>query len=497
MQSTSGLAFDNMSPEEWQQLEIDLAEFEYMKLLEAELADKCEEKLTTFIKEAWPILEPNNQYIHNWHIDCVAEYLEAVTAGQLKRLIINEPPRYMKSTMVSVAWPVWEWIKTPETRWIFTSYAASLSTKHSMDRRALIQSYWFQERWGKRFKLVSEAKTEPINDKRGIMLSTSVGGSATGKGGNRLIIDDPHNPMEAISDVQRQQAINFFDNTLMTRLDDKKAGAIVLVMQRLHENDLTGHLLNQGIYEHLCLPVEAPFSVIVTTPKGTCFQRERGDLLWPDREGPEEIKGMKIALGGYNFAGQYQQDPRPQEGGLINRSWWKYYKQLPKLEEIIMSWDCAFKDLKTSDYVVGQVWGRNKADKYLIDQVRGKMDFPSTIVAIRALWAKYPQAKLKLIEDKANGTAVIATLKRSIPGIIPVNPDKSKVARVNGISPDVEAGNVYLPDPSIAPWIGDFVEEFAAFPNGANDDQVDATTQALDRLGSRRYHKPVGKPTGW
>jgi len=461
-------------------------ELELLILLEEEAKYQAEQSLSAYIKQAWDVIEPGTEYLHNWHIDAISEHLEAVSAGQIKRLLINIPPRYMKSISVSVCWPTWEWIRKPETRWIFASYSSSLSTKHSVDRRTIIQSDWYQKNWGNRFFLVSDqnVKTEYLNDKRGVMVSTSVGGTATGKGGNRIVVDDPHNPQEAQSDTQRESGVTFFNQTLTTRLDNKKKDAIVVVMQRLHEKDLSGYLLAQGGWEHLCLPAEADKRTIISMPiSGKEIIREPDDLLWPEREDVKEIEQVKKDLGSYGYAGQYQQRPSPAEGGIFKRHWWQYYRHMPeRFDEIIQSWDCTFKDTKGSDYVVGQIWGRIGALFYLLDQVRAKLNFPATLQAVKNLTAKWPNAFLKLIEDKANGPAVISTLTTQIPGLVPVNPEGGKEVRAHAVSSAAEAGNVFLPDPSIAPWINDFVEECAAFPNGANDDQVDGMTQALNRF---------------
>jgi hypothetical protein len=208
---------------------------------EAWLTRQAEASLRVFVQQAWAILEPQTPFLPNWHIDLISEYLEAVSAGQITRLVINLPPRYMKSLLVSVLWPVWEWLHTPHTRWLFASYSESLAAQHSLDRRTVLQSAWYQDRWGSRFQLTADQneKTECRNDRRGSMTATSVGGTATGKGGNRIVVDDPHNPTQAESDRQREQANTFFLTTLSTRLDDKRDGAIVLVMHRLHTRDLT------------------------------------------------------------------------------------------------------------------------------------------------------------------------------------------------------------------------------------------------------------------
>lgn len=205
-----------------------------------------------------------------------------------------------------------------------------------------------------------------------------------------------------------------------------------------------------------------------------------------ERVGPAEIDDLKRSLGSYAAAGQLQQRPSPAEGGILKREWWRFYTVAPEhFDEVIQSWDCAFKDTDTSDYVVGQVWGRVKADKYLLDQVRGRMDCPATIRAVKRLSERWPKANAKLIEDKANGPAVIASLKHEIPGLIAVNPEGGKQARVHAVSPQIESGNVYLPVSSAAPWVDAFVEEAAVFPNGPHDDQVDAMSQALLRLKKR------------
>ena len=484
--------------------------------LEQVQAELSRRSLSTYIKHSWPIIEPGAEYLHNWHIDAIAEHLEAVTAGQIKRLIINIPPRYAKSITVTVMWPTWEWLHHPETRWIFASYSASLSTKHSMDRRTIIMSEWYQRNFDKVFKLANagsrdqnmlNTKSEFQNDKRGTMFSTSVGGSVTGIGGNRIVIDDPHNPKEAQSDAERRAGITFFDQTLYTRLDDKKKGAIVVVMQRLHESDLTGHLLQQGGWEHLCIPATSEGKTVISLPSGKEIEREDGHILWPEREGKEELEQTKRALGSYAYAGQYQQRPAPSEGGILKRHWWRYWhfpgQKLPpvtvrlpdgeylnieniplpeRFDEQIQSWDMAFKDTKTSAYVAGQAWGRVRADCFLLDQIRDKLDFVKTVEAVKTLTAKWPRAHAKLIEDKANGPAVIASLQHDIPGIIAIPAKDSKEARAHAISPFIEAGNVYLPHPQIFNWVDDLIEEAVSFPNGKYKDQVDTLTQALARL---------------
>jgi len=256
-------------------------------------------------------------------------------------------------------------------------------------------------------------------------------------------------------------------------------------MQRLHDRDLTGHLLKQGGYEHLCLPAicEEPQKVYFPVSKKT-VDRNPGDVLHPSRESLEVLDQQRAQMGSWSFTGQYQQRPTAREGGIVKRQWIKFWKQLPARAQVkAQSWDMTFKDSAASDFVVGQAWMKSGGEYYLIDQTRGRMDFVASIAAVKAFSAKHPSLFSKLVEDKANGPAIIAMLKKDVSGIIPFKPEASKDERLAAVAPFFEAGNVYLPDPSIAPWVNDYIEELVNFPNAANDDQVDATTQFLLRYG--------------
>jgi len=451
--------------------------------------ERAARRLREFVRQAWPVVEPSTAFVPGWHLDAICEHLEAVTSGQIHRLLISMPPRHMKSLAVAVFWPCWEWITHPERRWLFCSYAAGLAIRDSLKCRRMVESPWYRARWRDRFILTSDQneKAKFENDRGGYRIAIGVGGAATGEGGDRVVVDDPHNIREAESDTIRQGVLDWWDQVMSTRLNDPKTGAMVIVMQRVHENDLAGHVLQQGDYEELKLPAEYEGSRRMTSIGWQDPRTEPDELLWPERFGREEIDRLKRDLGSYGAASQLQQRPSPAEGGILKRHWWKFYRDAPrKFKEVIQSWDCSFKDSRSSDFVVGRVWGRNGADKYLLDQVRGRMDCPATMQAVKRLSEKWPQAQRKVIEDKANGPAVVAMLKHEIAGLIAVNPKGGKEVRAQAVSPQIEAGNVYLPDPSIAPWINGFIEECAAFPNGAFDDQVDAMSQALVYLGARR-----------
>jgi predicted phage terminase large subunit-like protein len=421
--------------------------------------------------------------------------LEAVERGELDRLMVFMPPRHGKSEVCSKKFPAWYEGRNPDKEIILSSYAADLAYDFSRIARDTLRERG-TELWGVKVSSDSSAVGRwGIEGKRGGCVAAGVGGPITGRGAHVGIIDDPFkNAEEAASQTIRDKVWEWYRSTFRTRL--APGGAIVLVMTRWHEDDLAGRLIAEmqaGGEQWVIIEMQAE------AEEGDPLGRAIGETLWPEHGFDKAwAEATKVAVGSYFWQALYQQRPSPPEGEMLKRGWWKYYKAIPNdLQEIIQSWDMTFKDSDGSDYVTGGVWGRKGADKYLLDQVRGRMDFPATLAAVRALTAKWPRARAKLVEDKANGPAVIAMLKREIPGLIAVEPQGSKVARVAAVSPDVEAGNVYLPDPTIAPWVNDFVEECAAFPNGKHDDQVDQMSQALLRFAQRRSRPPVPKPRGW
>lgn len=420
-------------------------------------------------------------------------------------------------------WPCWEWITAPERRWLFASYAESLAIRDNVRSRRLIQSAWYQSNWGARFQFAGDQneKRKVETDRGGHRIAVGTGGSATGEGGDRLVIDDPHNIGDIESDITRKGVLDWFDTVWSTRANDPKTTAKVIIMQRSHADDLAGHVLEQGGWEHLSIPAEYEGDTRKTAIGWSDPRRREGELLWPERFGAEEITRAKRTLGSYAYSGQYQQRPSPIGGGIFKRHWWRYWRpahlELPpvqvrmpdgaicsiaavvlpaRFDGMLQSWDLAFKDLRTSDYVAGGVWAVVGADKFLLDQRRERLDFPGTVAAIRQMTAKWPAAAAKLVEDKANGPAVIASLQHEIPGLIAVNPEGGKIARAQAVSPQCESGNVYLPHPAVAPWVDAFIEECANFPNDRHDDQVDQMTQALIRMQegpaapSRIYYNP-------
>lgn len=489
------------------------------------LAELCRRRLSRFIREAWPIVEPATPFVDGWHLDVVAEHLEAVGAGELPRLLINVPPRTMKSLTVGVFWSAWEWLTKPHLRWLYASYAQDLSQRDSLKCRRVIKSEGGSQD-GTLFQRVGyqgvlrlldpepwtlagdqDAKTKYETSRTGMRLATSVGGVATGEGGDRVVVDDPLNAKQARSETERKAANTWWDETMTTRFNNASAAAVI-VMQRLHEDDLTGHLLEQGGWHHLCLPAEYvpkhqfTYPETVKLPSGRELngdpRTEAGELLEPIRLSADRLAELKRSLGSYGYAGQMQQQPSPLEGGMFKRNWWEFWRveTLPHVwQRMIATWDMTFKDTESAaaSYVVGQVWGIDGADRYLLAQVRAKLGFTDTQKAVRALADYLPQATAKLVEEKANGAAVIDSMKSKVPGLVAIHPEGGKEARAAAVEPLVEAGNIYLPDAEHIPvphgytatTVTDFIEECAVFPNGTHDDQVDAMSQALNWLENR------------
>ena len=358
----------------------------------AVLREQAERSLGAFIRQAWSVIEPGTTYIDNWHIELIAEHLQAVNSGEIRRLIINIPPRHMKSIEATVCYPVWTWIQHPEKRFIKVSYSDALSRKHNILSRDIINSPWYQENWSDRFHLKYDVnrQNEFENNHHGMLYSTSVGGAITGNGADVIIIDDPQNPIMANSETERQNSIDFFKNTLQTRLNNPKTGAFIIIMQRLHENDLTGYILSEDLgYTHLCLPAEAPERTVITFPVSKRqIVREAGDILNPQRFDHEVIESLKKSMGSLQYAGQFQQVPAPAEGVIFKREWLhNFYSDgaAPNTQDI-QSWDMAFTKSEGSAKVAGFVMGRKGADIYIKDLVNDKMTFTESVAAVRTLY---------------------------------------------------------------------------------------------------------------
>lgn len=413
------------------------------------------------------------------HLVMLAEALIDIAMGRCTRLIVTVPPRHGKSETISHYFPVWLLDLFPTLRIGLASYEATFASEWGWKVRSTIKENAAELR----VRLAEDfaARSAWYTNAGGGMFTAGIGGPFTGRGFNVGIIDDPFkNYEEAFSITYRERAWNWYLTTLLPRMEPK--GAIIVTMQRWHEDDIVGRLIEQmksgegDRWRIIHLPALAE--------EGDPLGRPVGTALWPQRYNEAYLAKMKRIQGTFLFNAQYQQSPSPAIGTILRRNWWRYYSQLPnvnRLTDWLQSWDMAFKETTTSSFVVGQVWARNEADKYLIDQVRDRMDFVTTISSVRAMTEKWPRAVAKLVEDKANGPAVINTLRRELTGLIAVTPDGSKESRAQAVSPEVESGNIWLPAPAVADWVQDFVDEAARFPVGPNDDQVDAFTQAILR----------------
>lgn len=476
-------------------------------------AELCRRSLKRFVRAGWDQIEPPGTYLHNWHIDAICEALEALFRRQILRLILNVPPRCMKSSIASVLFPAWSWLNDPSFRMITTSYERGLAVRDSIKSRRLIDTPWYMS-----LNIKDRETREPIfrlrdqnireirrlkdsedwyeNDKHGYRLAVGVDGGSTGKGGHLLSADDPQNPKKAHSEAERVNTLTWWDQTMSTRLDNQKTGLKLIVMQRLHTFDLTGHELAKNLdYVHIKFPMEfdprkrcvVSLGVDKRTGKEKTFEDPRTEdkeLMWRDRFDEESCKQLRKDLGPYGWAGQEQQEPIPEGGSIFKIDGFKKFSIHPLFEIIGMSIDCAFTDETSSSYVVIQFWGFSGPNAYLIDNIREHLSFVAMESMIEATYAKYSAMRLTpnviLVENKANGPAIISRLVKRFPGIIPCEPRRmggSKFARASSVSPFVEAGNVFVPEG--AGWLADFYLEVTNFPKYTSDDQVDAMSQAL------------------
>ncbi|TVS84978.1 terminase, partial [Wolbachia pipientis] len=393
-----------------------------------------------FIELCFKTVMPGCEYNNYQYIKVIADRLEAASAGEVRRIIFNMPPRSMKSMCVSVAWPAWILGNQPTARIIVASYSQRLSEKHSLDTRCVMHSSWYRVL----FPEVELSKDQNTKYKfqtvqRGYRIATSVGGTLTGEGGDFIIVDDPLSSTQALSETFRKCAINWFDQTLVTRLNDRKKGVIVLVMHRLHQEDLTEHLLSKprNIWHHICLPmvsenneiiysIRKPIPLVpvirVTANKYTStasraasarilYLRKEGQLLYPLDEGKEEIEMIKAELGSYAFAAQYQQNPLPLSSGIIKREWLKRYKNVPdNLSHVTQSWDTAVSISDSSGFSVCTTWAKADNKFYLLDVYRAKLEYPKLKEQVLSLAARWKPHAI-LIEAKTSGQQLIQELK--------------------------------------------------------------------------------------
>lgn len=454
-----------------------------LRMTDTESAIMLRSDLGLFIERVFRQLYPDTHFLPNWHIELIASRLEAVFDGQVTRLIINVPPRSLKSVIASVSFVAWVLGHRPGTQIICASYGQDLADKLAFDTRNVMQSAWYQRLFGARLEGSRPAVADLRTSAGGGRFATSVGGVLTGRGGDIIIIDDPLKPDEALSDAARNAANAWIGGTVMSRLNDKKNGAIVIIMQRLHLDDVAGFVQEHGDWEVLSLPAIAEVEerhVIESALGRRTVIRQLGEALHPERESLEVLAQIRKALGEYNFAGQYQQAPVPLGGGMVKIDWLRYceaHEWPTRFDQIVQSWDTANKETELADYTVCTTWGLKGEDKYLIDVKRERLDYPRLKRAVVEQVERF-KANIVLIEDKASGTQLIQELRQmGLSRVKEVKPEGNKVMRMHAQTAAFEGGFVKLPRK--APWLDAYVTELTTFPMGRHDDQVDSTAQAL------------------
>ncbi len=455
--------------------------------------------LHSFLMRSFFTLNPGEQFLSNWHLHALCWHLEQVQRGKIKRLKIEVPPRSLKSVTASVAFPAFLLGHDPTRKIITASYSADLAAKHAADCRALMQSGWYRRLFpGTR---ISDSKNQESNyetTKRGYRYATSIGGTLTGRGGDLIIIDDPLKPEDAMSEARREAVNGWYSRTALSRLNNKAENAIILVQQRLHIDDLAGHVEQLEGWTTLRLPAIAEVDHSIEIGPGKVYHRKAGDVLHPAREPQHVLDNLRRALGSATFSAQYQQCPVPADDEIVKWGWFQHYNEAPPRIQmtVIQSWDTASKPEEHHDYSVCTTWGTVGDRLYLLDVDRARRDFPSLKRRVIEL-AKTWNARTILIEDKGSGTSLIQQLRtehHGIPYPTAFMPKEDKLTRLHAQSSRIEAGHVYLPER--ASWLDDLRTEIAAFPQGRHDDQVDSISQALTWFFERRSQRMVRVPLG-
>jgi predicted phage terminase large subunit-like protein len=448
--------------------------------------------LTSFIERSFLELNPQATFMASPYIELLASTLEKCRAGKTKRQIINLPPRTLKSHAASVAFPAWLLGHDPSKQIICVSYGQDLADKHARDCRTLMSSPFYRRLFpGTALSPDKQSVNEFLTTSQGFRMSTSVGGVLTGRGADVIIIDDILKPDDALSETRRRTANEWYFNTLLSRLNSKENGVIIIVMQRLHQEDLVGEVTDREHWDVLSLPAiaEQDESYPIEGPLGIhLYVRKAGEALHPERDSIEIYRNIREAVGEYNFQSQYQQSPASREGGVIKREWIRYYETRPqKMDYTLQSWDTANKGGEFNDYSVCTTWGTFDGNFYLLDVFRKRLNFPELKRAILDLFKKYNPEKL-LIEDRGSGTSMLQELKYEYIWCLEAyNPQQGcdKLMRLAAQSIKFENGRVYLPKQ--APWLDEYVQEITGFPGTKHDDQVDSTSQALDYLTNYAY----------
>ena len=443
-----------------------------------------------FATRVFQHLNPGTTFLDNWHIEAITHQLEQVRLGKVTRLVITQPPRTMKTIATSVAWAAFLLGRNPATKIICISYAADLALKFARLFRQVVESRWYRQAFpGTRAARITD--DEFVTTKGGYRITTSIGGTLTGMGADVIIIDDPLKAEEAMSEAARRRVIDWYSTTLLSRLNSQERGAIVLVMQRLHDEDLAGHVLGDRGWAHLDLPAIAQETRSFDLWHGRRHIFREGELLHPDYLSRRVLDELRYNLGALAFSAQYLQRPGSPEGNLIKWDWFRTFTEPPPLypDQVVMSIDTAHKTGE-NDYSVCSIWVRRNDgnENLLVHLVRERLEYPDLLAKVKALITEW-RIYLAIIEDHGVGSALIQQLRRDTDiAIRPMKPKLDKAARFAAVTHLIEQGKVYLPKE--APWLADFKRELSAFPHGRHDDQVDSVSQFLhwsDTLARQVY----------
>lgn len=478
--------------------------------LSAVRAERCRRSLHQFVREFWSVVVPGSEFQDNWHIEAICQHLQAVSEGRIKRLLINVPFRTAKSTITSVLWPAWQWIDRPTHQWLCGSYAEKLALRDSLQMRRLVTSPQYQAWYGGGVTIAKDQsqKVRWQNTAGGHRIAFGMTGGVMGDGGDTLLIDDPHDRQGAHSDAERTAALTTYDEALTNRLNDPAHGAIVIIMQRLAHNDLSGHVLKQREqgWVHLMIPMEfEPARRCVTRLGWRDPRKEAGELMFPHRFPRKTVDAQKLVMGTYGTAGQYQQRPSPEGGGRLqvrHFQLWPAGKPLPDFDFVVQSYDTAYTRSTQNDPTAQSTWGTFTMGKrrcaMLLECWSKFMGYPELREKVLADWkhaeyggipddALHParRADMVLVEDKGSGISLLQDLRA---GNVPVrgyNPGGAdKIGRAEIAAPLLEADVFYVLESKREPalpvrWARPFVEQLEQFPNAEHDDWVDTFTQVV------------------
>jgi len=452
--------------------------------------------LYAFLQAFFPTVSTQGPLLLNWHLEAMTAALTKVMRGETRRLIITIPPRSLKSICASVAFPAFVLGHDPSQRIICVSYSEVLARNHANDCRALMRALLYRRLFpATRISSTKDTELEFRTRAGGFRLATSVGGTLTGRGGNLIIIDDPMKPQDALSETARGSVWQWYANTLLPRLDSKVKGSIIVVMQRLHPEDLVGHLLEQGAWEHLNLRAIAEVEEEIALGGEWIHRRLPGSVLHPEREPLEALAELKRTMGSRDFEAQYQQRPIPIGGNLVKWEWFRFYDDPPapqRGDRLIVSWDTAMTRGELSNYSACVVVLVRGETVFVLDVFRARLEYPELkrkVIDIHQRWRGLTTKYELIIENKGSGMSLIQELKREDIHAIAIVPEGDKAMRMNGQTAHIEAGAVLLP--RRAHWLDEFRHEISAFPASRDDDQVDPFSQALKRAYEIPYQSPM------